>query len=96
MIENIRIFSDNKINLSMNELHIAIFTALILASLTIVFFTYIMYWCIMGFIPTILFLFVFILVKSAYFLDSLTKIKAVGTILVFLNIIGFILNGMYN
>jgi len=96
MIEYIRITSDNKMNLSINELYIAIFTALILASLTIGFFTYIMYWCIMGFIPTSLFLFVFILVKSAYFLDNLTKIKAVGTILVFLNIIGFILNGMYN
>lgn len=95
-VEYIRIISDNKVNLSLNELYIASFTALILASITISFFTYIMYWCIIGFIPTSLFLFVFLLVKSSHFLDNLTKIKAVGTILIFLNIIGFILNGMYN
>lgn len=96
VIEYIKVISDNKINLSVNELYIINFIALLLVSLAVSFFTYVMYWCLMGVIPTSLLLFIFLVVKSAYFLDSLTKIKRVGTILVFLNIIGLILNGMYN
>jgi hypothetical protein len=96
VIEYIRVISDNRVNLSVNELYLAYFMALLFATVTVSFMTYIMYWCFMGFIPTVLLLFVFLVVKSAYLLDSVTKVKGVGSILIFLNIIGLILNGMYN
>lgn len=95
-IEYIRVISNDRVNLSLTELYIANFTALILAAITTSFFIYIMYWCMMGFIPTFLLIFVFLIVKSAYLLDSFTKVKGVGTILILLNIIGLIINGMYN
>lgn len=95
-IEYIRVISNDRVNLSLTELYIANFTALILAAITTSFFIYIMYWCMMGFIPTFLLIFVFLIVKSAYLLDSFTKVKRVGTILILLNIIGLIINGMYN
>ncbi len=96
VIEYIKVITNSQINLSANELYVISFILLAILLVAGGFLSFIIYWSLMGFIPTLILIFIFIVVKSAYFFDRLTKVRRIGTLLIFINIIGLIMNAILN
>ena len=87
--------SQNQFHISLDQFYLISFTALISSSILLFIFIYILYWCLIGFIPTVIFLFLFTLTKSSYIIEKIISFKKIATLLVILNIIGLFLSLFY-
>lgn len=82
---NIPIISETII--SKNEFYIVALCVFFICCILFSICLYIIYWIAMGFIPTTIFIIVFLITKSSYFLEKIFTTKKVATIIIILNII---------
>lgn len=82
-------------NITIEQLYLISFLSLFIASFTMGFLFFIMYWFLLGIIPTIIFLLIVLITKSSYLIEKIISIKKVATLFIILNAILVFLTSFY-